>query len=85
MFRSVIFIIGTLVIMMFIQWKLTLVTIGGIIPIFLFATLYGKRVKAISKEVQDQKAILGTIAEEAISNIRTVKAFSTEKSESDKH
>lgn len=49
------------------------------------ARVYGQRVKVISKEIQDQKGVLGTIAEEAISNIRTVKAFSTERQEGLKH
>ena len=84
-FRSFVFIIASFIIMGFIQWKLTLVTFGGILPIVFISSLYGKRVKVISKDQSDLKAVLGTIAEEAISNIRTVKAFSTERIEGEKH
>ena len=74
-----------MVIICLISWKLTLVTLGGIFPILIVSKIYGAIVKKISKEVQDQKAEMGSISEEAISCIRTVKAFSTEKFETDRY
>ena len=83
--RVMIFIVATIIILFWISWKLTLVTLGGILPVFIVAKYYGDRIKIISKEVQDQKAFMGTVCEESISNIRTVKAFSTEKFEAVRH
>ena len=40
--------------------------------------------RAISKQVQEEKAVMNTSAEESFSNVRTVKAFSNELQESDK-
>ena len=37
----------------------------------------------LAKACQDEKAILGNVAEESIGNIRTVKAFSNERQEAE--
>lgn len=42
---------------------------------------YGKAIKFINKQISDTKAKASSIAEEAFSNIRTVKAFATEDRE----
>jgi ABC-type multidrug transport system fused ATPase/permease subunit len=42
---------------------------------------FGKFIKKITKEIQDAKAEGSILAEEGISNIRTVKAFSSEEME----
>ena len=51
------------------------------IHIFNRAVWMGKKVRATSKEVQDALAQSTHVAEEKISNIRTVKAFGKEKQE----
>jgi ATP-binding cassette subfamily B (MDR/TAP) protein 10 len=61
--------------------KLTLITLGGIIPIVFCAVFYSIKVRVLAKAVQDKKAILGNISTESIGNIRTVKAFSNERRE----
>ena len=43
--------------------------------------IYGKFAKRIRKEISDAKAESSNVAEEAIANIRTVKAFATEELE----
>lgn len=73
-----IFILVTLVIIFFISWKLTLVTLGAIVPVLGSGKIYGAAIKTIARRVQDQKAEMSANSEEAISCIRTVKAFSTE-------
>lgn len=42
------------------------------------------KMRVLSKELQDKKSELGQASEEAISNIRTVKAFASEKHENKK-
>lgn len=79
--RSFIVIVATLIICFIISPTLTLITLGGIIPIVVFAVYYSIKVRVLAKATQDEKAVLGNIAEETIGNIRTVKAFSNERQE----
>ena len=83
--RCFIFICVTLVILCLISWPLTLITLAGIFPILVVAKFYGVVTKRLSKQVQDQKAEMGSISEEAIACIRTVKAFSTETFETSRY
>lgn len=76
--RSTVFIIVVLLVLFILSWQLSLVTFGAIIPIMIFAIFYGKRMRVISKQVQEEKAVMNTAAEESFSNVRTVKAFSNE-------
>ncbi len=82
--RSVVFIIVVLVVLFLLSWQLTAVTFAAIIPICIFAVLYGRRMRTISKQVQEEKAKMNTSAEESFSNVRTVKAFSNELNEAEK-
>jgi ABC-type multidrug transport system fused ATPase/permease subunit len=61
-----------------ISWKMTLFTLGIMLPSMLFGPVYGKFMRKINKSISDEKAAAANIAEEAFSNIRTVKAFATE-------
>lgn len=50
-------------------------------PISIGAVLYGRTLRTISKDTTDASANLTKLAEERISNIRTVRAFSQESRE----
>ena len=82
--RAMITIIATLIITFFISWQLTLLTIGGILPFLIVAVILGRIITTLSKELQELKANAGQISEEAISNVRTVKAFACEQTELDR-
>ena len=79
--RSFVFVVVTIIILVYISWQLTLVTLGGIIPIILFAIVFAINVRKLTKEQQARNAECGNVSEEAISNIRTVKAFACEDEE----
>lgn len=79
--RSVIFVIASLVIVFIISWELTLVMIASIIPVMVFSVSYGNMMKKTQKIIQDEKAKISNQAEETFSNVRTVKAFATEREE----
>lgn len=49
------------------------------------AVLYGRFVRKLSKDTTDASAELTKFAEEKISNVRTVRAFSQESHESDRY
>ena len=68
-------------IMFYISWQLTLVTLGGIFPIIIVGVVFGNKMRILSKDKQMKIADLGKIAQEDIANIRTVKAFACEKQE----
>ena len=50
-------------------------------PIVLFAVLYGRYVRKITRKVQDKLAESSHHAEEKFGNIRTVRAFAEEEKE----
>lgn len=55
--------------------------IASILPVIVFSVYYGKMMKVSQKKIQDNKALISSIAEETFSNVRTVKAFATESDE----
>jgi len=79
--RSLVLVIVTISILVFISWELTLVTLSGIIPIILFAIVFAINIRKLTKEQQARNAECGNVSEEAISNMRTVKAFACEQHE----
>mmetsp|Transcript_13100 Transcript_13100/g.20336 ORF Transcript_13100/g.20336 Transcript_13100/m.20336 type:complete len:259 (+) Transcript_13100:488-1264(+) len=82
--RAVITIIVTIGIDAFISWKLTLVLVVTVSPISILLRLLGSYVQEVSTAQQKRKAELNQITEEALTNLRTVKAFSTEAFEHEK-
>ncbi|XP_017890496.1 ATP-binding cassette sub-family B member 10, mitochondrial [Ceratina calcarata] len=61
--------------------KLAILGLGIVPPVAGLAIICGRFLKQISRDIQDNLAALNTIAEEKISNIRTVKAFAKETTE----
>ena len=57
--RAMITVVISLVILFIISWKLTLITLAGVIPIVFFAMFFGFKVRDLSKIVQDVKAEIG--------------------------
>jgi ATP-binding cassette subfamily B protein len=79
--KSGLYCIIVIVMFFLISWKMTLFTLGIMLPTTIMGPMYGKFVKRIRKEISDAKAASSNVAEEAIANIRTVKAFATEELE----
>ena len=72
----------------FLLWTspiLTLLMLAVVPPVALGAVLYGRRVRKLSRDVQDALAAAGETAEEAISGIRTVRSFAAEKAEGERY
>jgi len=70
--------LGSVGLMIALNWRLSLV-IFLTVPIVTIATRYfGKKIRALSKEVQDELAETTAIAEEALGAIRIVKSFTRE-------
>jgi len=56
-----------------------------IIPEIVLAGFFGRFMKRLQIKIQDSKALSATVVEESFSNVRTVKAFSTESVEHSKY
>ncbi|VDI62092.1 ATP-binding cassette, subfamily B (MDR/TAP), member 10 [Mytilus galloprovincialis] len=71
--------------MMYVSPKLTGIALLIVPPVSIMARYYGRFLRAITKDVQDSLANTTQIAEEKISNIRTVRAFGHETTEEDRY
>ena len=77
-------IVGSIVMMFTIEWRLALV-IAVTLPLCLWFTLsQRKRMKEANVEVKRKTAEISAAIESSISGIRTAKAFANEQQESDK-
>ncbi len=68
-------LIGAIVVMFVLNWRLTLFIIGIIPVVALIGVLFGYWLRRVSTEIQDEIAGATTIAEEVLQNIREVKSF----------
>eukprot|EP00092_Neocalanus_flemingeri_P007319 GFUD01007905.1.p1 GENE.GFUD01007905.1~~GFUD01007905.1.p1 ORF type:complete len:656 (-),score=137.59 GFUD01007905.1:193-2160(-) len=69
--------------MFYMSPHLALVGLGIVPPVSLYAIYMGKKVRLVSKELQDSLAASTELAEEKLSNIRTVRVFAMENREID--
>jgi len=69
---------------MFISWKVALVALCGVVPIFVLTKFMVGFYMRISKEIQEEKAELGNVIQDCMGNIRTVRAFANERHECEK-
>ncbi|KAK1134434.1 hypothetical protein K0M31_007224 [Melipona bicolor] len=81
--RSTTQIIGCVVSIIGISPQLTAATVLSLPTIILIGTLLGRGLRKLSIEAQNQLAKSTDVCEEAIQNIRTVKAFAAEEKEID--
>ena len=73
---------GALIILFFTSLKLTAVMLATVPLVVLAARFYGRLLRKVSRQVQDALAESTEVAEETLSGIRTVRAFSREEQES---
>ncbi|CAK9815049.1 ATP-binding cassette sub-family B member 10, mitochondrial [Anthophora plagiata] len=83
--RSAFMSISGITMMFYASPKLAVLSLVIVLPVAGLAVMYGRFLKKVSKDIQDNMATLNTIAEERISNIRTVKAFSKETIEANNY
>ncbi|XP_045773536.1 ATP-binding cassette sub-family B member 10, mitochondrial [Maniola jurtina] len=67
--------------MFYMSPSLALIGLCVVPPVSMLAIIYGRFVRGITRQLQDALAETSELAEEKISNIKTVKSFSKEKSE----
>jgi len=69
--------------MMYVSTKLTLISLCIVPPVAAGSIIYGRYMRKMTRKVQDSLADATQIAEERISNIRTVRAFAHENKETE--
>jgi ABC transporter fused permease/ATP-binding protein len=73
--------LGGIALLFYTSPTLTLVMLAVVPPVAVGAVAYGRRVRKLSKEVQDALAASNEVAEESLSGVRTVRSFAAEKHE----
>jgi subfamily B ATP-binding cassette protein MsbA len=78
---QVVTFIGSLVLMLMLNWRLTLFILALAPLVAISGALFGARLRRLSTVVQDQLADSTALAEEALGGVRVVKAFNRESYE----
>ena len=74
-------LVGGIIIVIIMNWKLTFMILVLAPIMVLFAKTFGKKLKNLSREIQDKLAASTTIIEENISGMPLVKSFVRQKQE----
>jgi ATP-binding cassette subfamily B protein len=83
--RNVLWGVGGTVLLFYTSPRLSAIVLLSVPPIVIASSLLGRRVKRDTAAMQHAYAECGTIAEEAIGGIRTVRAFVQESAEAARH
>ncbi|MGM0478330.1 MAG: ABC transporter ATP-binding protein [Bacteroidota bacterium] len=78
-FRQIIIIIGSIVFITIVSWRLALIMLATVPVMALVAVLFGRYIRKLSKKAQTQSADSNTIIEENLTGITNVKTFTNEQ------
>ena len=84
MFTEGAILIGSIVMMFYLDWKLTLLTLITVPLVGVSMRIFGKKIKSTSRIIQEKLADITSLLQESISSIRVVKSFVREKYEIDR-
>ena len=76
--QQLVTLVGSFVIIVIIDWRLTLLIMTLVPLIVLLATAFGRRFRWLSRNVQEELGVVNTILEETLSAMRVVKSFARE-------
>jgi ABC transporter fused permease/ATP-binding protein len=83
--RNILTLIGGVVILFVLNFKLTAVMLAVVPPLVIAATLWGRVIRKLSREAQDQLAKASGGLQEGLGAIDTVQAFTREHHESGRY
>ncbi|PQJ33808.1 ABC transporter ATP-binding protein [Salinibacter sp. 10B] len=66
---------GSVVLMVLLNWRLSMIIFLVVPAVSGFAVYFGRKIRALSRRIQDRLADTTAVAEEALAAIRVVKAF----------
>ena len=76
---SLVFLVGVLVSMLLLNWKLALISMSALPLMFLSTIYFSRRARVAARKSREQLGKVSTELEENISGVRVVQAFSREK------
>jgi len=82
---AILMLVGTLIIMFVMNWKLSLILLAVIFIIFLLFAIFVRQIMPVALEVQRKLGALNTILQENLAGMRVVKAFAREDYETDRY
>ena len=74
-------LVASIVMMLYLNWKLFLITFSTFPIIVLFIDVFGKRIRTSGHRIQEATADITSVLQEAVSNPRVIKSFVREKFE----
>lgn len=78
-FRQIIIIVGGVIILVYLSWKLSLIMFATVPVVAIIAVIFGRFIRKLSKKAQDETATSNSILEESLMGISNVKAFTNER------
>ncbi len=78
-------VLGSIVVLFWYSWELTAIMLLVVPLVAGGAGTYGRMLRTVSREVQDTLARANGVAEEALSGVRTVRAFARESTEAERY
>jgi subfamily B ATP-binding cassette protein MsbA len=72
---SILTLVGMIGVMLYINWKFTLMALSVVPPLFTVVYYLTRRIKKASRSVRKKESELMSVAEEALTSARVVKAF----------
>lgn len=77
-FRQIVIIIGGTVLLFYLSWKLSLIMFATVPVMAVIAVIFGRFIRRLSKQAQDDTATSNAVIEESLSGISNVKSFTNE-------
>ncbi len=83
--RNGVQIVGALILLFFIDVKLTLLMLGIVPPLVLTTIYFGRKIRGMARGVQDELAKVSGQVQESIGAIQTVQSFTRERHEASRY
>ncbi len=80
-FTEAAILVGSIVLMLYIDWKLTLLTLVTVPMVGAAMKIFGRKIKGASALIQERLADITALLQESLSSIRVVKSFVREEYE----
>ena len=84
-FRQFIIVVGGVILISITSWKLALLMLCVVPPVAILAMYFGRKIRAIAKQVQEHIGEANTVVGESLQGISNVKAFTNEGHEAGRY
>ncbi|MFO8099924.1 MAG: ABC transporter ATP-binding protein [Salinibacter sp.] len=78
-------LVGSVALMVMLNWRLSLIIFLIVPAVTGFAVYFGRKIRALARDIQDRLADTTAVAEEALASIRVVKSFARSDYEVDRY